>query len=478
MNASKRLRAPSPGALGAAGPVLDDAVVDLVHTAIVASGAGGSVSRWTALLATGAIVRDGPGRFFCRARVDCKGYTKSLANDSSVGSSNAFMHLLLCGPQHMSKELLLEAVTKDRAHLRSEIRLWVARPPPPASGLSAFLQSKAQALSASSADIMSKDMGFKQKLSCIAGIVAGGIAASGLPLNSASNDLVACIIKAFDQTCPIPSPDMIARRIPMLMKVAVEQKVKAMARIEADLLVPSDFELAWQWDMWSADRAAEADSGFATSSFAYIDQTHSRRDSFFGVQHVPGRHDSAAIEASIEDLFLHPWGSDGSPIHPRRMGIVTSDTGSNGKKALKEYETQQRQRLLGLPPEATFAIAAANAVKREFVCFWQPCACHVAELAVKQDVLNPKSTTYDEVAVVATARKVLDEFAAYFRGRCRIAALKREIAKIAPFHAIEDQGASGAMLCRGRGSSHRLLAPSTPQPFPSPARRGGTRPST
>lgn len=459
-------------------PVIDDDDADCVHTAIVVSGARAGANRWLALLATECIVRDGPNRFYCRGRVTCPGYTKSLANDSGTGSTNAFMHMLLCCPERMSKELLLEAVTKDRKHLRDTIAKWVLRPPPSVSGLPAFLKAKAHELSASSSCTVRPDMTFSQKLAAVGRVVASGIAASGVPLNAASSDLVGSIILAFDPTCPIPSPDMVARLIPGVLKEAVSLKCKMLERVAADTPVPLDFSLAWDWDMWSGDKLAESDNGFATSSLRFIDSAHELRPSFLNIQHIAGRHDAAQISVSIDELFEHPWGSDGSAIDPLLQGIATSDEGSNGKAFfLKEYQVRQRARLKGLPHEHTLAMKDANDAKRELVSFWQPCACHRVENVVKQDVLNPSSASYHEVVVVGDAIKLLWSLR---RTSEAVPASPRSSASLQsfPHSRLPARGSCSSVRCPAAVPQQRfslISAPLPPQLFPRSAKHDGTR---
>ena len=409
-------------------------VASLAFGAIVASAApsSGSSSRWAQLQAAGRVLRDGD-YFYCRGKGSCKGWTQRMACDSKGGSSNAFEHAITCCMERLPAPLLLEALQLARGRAQGLLSKWIARVPP-AAGASALLSSvraEVQALSRSSGTLR-PDMSFREKLNMLADAGAVGVAASGLPLDAVSSELVGSVVGLFDPACPIPSPDMIAARIPKLFEQTKLDMSAQLRRILGDSCVPRDFCKGIQTDMWTADAAAATENGFATTSCTVIDASGCLRTYALGVQHVEGRHDHEAILLALQEIMQHPFLEKSTSCDQLEYGIATSDTGASGKKACLIYGEQQQLRLRGLPPDGGLvALKLANEARRRRVDFWQPCVDHVAELAVK-DVLNAKSNVgYPAIASIAEGITSLETFGNYFRWRGRIRALRLEIEKLA-----------------------------------------------
>ena len=425
-------------ARGADGPKAEIAEVAAgAFSAIVASAAPQSGSRWPQLLAAAVVVRDGE-YFYCRGNTSCKGYTQRMKNDSKGGSTNAFQHVLGCCPELLPAPLLLEALLLARGKVEATLSKWCIRAPAPSTGeganVLAHVRAEVRALSAPS-NLMRPDMPFRTKLNMLADAVAEGTAASGMPLNAVSSELVGSIVRIFGPKCPIPGPHMIAARVrPLYAETTKDLSVK-LCRIIDDSSVPRDFSMSVQTDMWTADKAVATENGFATTSSNVVDASGSVRTFALGVQHVVGKHDHRVIRQALEDIMNQPFlNKSGASFHQQQYGILTSDTGAAGKKAFLEYETAQRDILVGskLPPHGgNLMIKAVTDARRANVNFWQPCVDHVAELAVKDVLDEKKNMSFAAIAPVAEGITRCMAFGDYFRDRGRIRALRIEVEKIA-----------------------------------------------
>ena len=138
-------------------------------------------------MSCGAIARSGEKHFVCRGSVSCKAYTVPLRNDNttSTGSSNAFAHAVACCPGMLSHDLLLEALAQLRSKMDKTLaglRSRALSAGAAGAGLGGFLQREARALTAPST-IMRLDMGWKEKLTTLTGVLARATAASGYSLS-------------------------------------------------------------------------------------------------------------------------------------------------------------------------------------------------------------------------------------------------------------------------------------------------------
>lgn len=399
--------------------------------AVIAAG-GGRKGRWAALLACGVVERMGT-HFVCRGNVSCRAYTRPEANDSGGdGATNAFAHALACSPHKLSKELLLDALQSYKDKFKGTITKWAGEIPSAGeAGVLSFVRERTRALAAP-VSLITASMPWSQKLSLLSDVMARGIAASGLPLTAATGDFAGCIVEAFLPGCPIPSHHMIGARIPGLYRSTTLDKYNTLRHLWDQCAVPTDFSAAVQTDVWSASKSRHIQDGFATTSCNVIDGSGVLRSFELGVQHLTCKHDSDNLLHTLDEIMEHPFLLEDSCIHPELYGILTTDTGSAGKCAWLIYERQQQMRLCGLRPDSGLpALIAANKASRELVKFWRPCACHVAELAVKS-VLNKKSNMqFAVVAAAADCIQLAEEFADNFRSRNRAEALKKEVANAA-----------------------------------------------
>lgn len=415
----------------AAPPVEVDGA-EVVASEAIAAIAGGGKGRWPDLLACGAVERVGMTHFVCRGNASCRAYTRAEANDSGSGSSNAFVHVLGCCPHVLSKDLLLEALQSYKDKFKGTVTKWAAEKPVTGGvGVLSFVRERTRALAAP-ASLITASMSWSQKLDALADVMARGIAASGLPLTAATGDFAGCIVDALMPGCPIPSHHMIGARIPGLYRKAARSMYDKLCLVWDSCAVPTDFSAALETDVWSASKSRHVQDGFATTSCKVIDGSGLLRSFELGVQHLDGKHDAGKLLEALDEIKEHPFLLETVSIHPESYGILTTDTGSAGKCAWLIYEQQQQMRLCGLRPDSGLpTLIAANAASRQLVKFWRPCACHVAELAVKS-VLNKKTNM--QYAVVAAAAECIDlaeGFADYFRSRNRAEALKKEVAKAA-----------------------------------------------
>ena len=185
---------------------------------IATSGSVGK-GRWEPLVASGAIERVGPTHYKCRGNVSCKAFTTPQARHGLDQRAHARARVLpaaaarSCCPQLLPKELLLKVLATYRAKGEKMLRTWVAQQPPRASGLLGFVERKMGAITAPS-NIMHAEMSFGEKIATMSSVLAGALAAAGLPFTAAVSDFGGAIIHAFDETCPLPSTHTVARRIP------------------------------------------------------------------------------------------------------------------------------------------------------------------------------------------------------------------------------------------------------------------------
>ena len=153
-----------------------------------------------------------------------------MKNDSKGGSTNAFQHVLGCCPELLPAPLLLEALLLARGKVEATLSKWCIRAPAPSTGeganVLAHVRAEVRALSAPS-NLMRPDMPFRTKLNMLADAVAEGTAASGMPLNAVSSELVGSIVRIFGPKCPIPGPHMIAARVrPLYAETTKDLSVK------------------------------------------------------------------------------------------------------------------------------------------------------------------------------------------------------------------------------------------------------------
>ena len=182
---------------------------------IATSGSVGK-GRWEPLVASGAIERVGPTHYKCRGNVSCKAFTTpqaTAARARPTRSRTRSRAARSCCPQLLPKELLLKVLATYRAKGEKMLRTWVAQQPPRASGLLGFVERKMGAITAPS-NIMHAEMSFGEKIATMSSVLAGALAAAGLPFTAAVSDFGGAIIHAFDETCPLPSTHTVARRIP------------------------------------------------------------------------------------------------------------------------------------------------------------------------------------------------------------------------------------------------------------------------